>query len=412
MKTWSVLIKPNDVMLNMMSDSLSIYDQALYFQRQEFFKARDTGCKLNALTFGELYNLTKETDAFKKSKLDHVLKSAAIRKANDSWSSYIKARIAYKNDPDKFSGEPSLPRYLYRRKKYTNVYIDKTRLRYKDITKENEFRLPCTQVKIQFPPQIRRDQIRQVVLQYYYGKVKVNIIYDEDAKEMNQLNMDSAMGIDIGVNNLCAITVNDKDLSYVVKGGPLKSINQYYNKKLTKIQSMLEKCNNGKTSKKRNRLSLKRTNKINDYMHNASRMIINICIDNNIGHIIIGHNDNWKQKINMGDKNNQNFVQIPFNNLIDMIRYKGVEYGILVETIEESYTSKCDHLVMESMEHHDKYDGKRIKRGQFKSSTGKIINADVNGSIGILRKAKAITDAQIMHLRDRGDVVSPAVLRK
>ena len=113
----------------------------------------------------------------------------------------------------------------------------------------------------------------------------------------------------------------------------------------------------------------------------------------------------------MSKTNNQNFVQIPFNTLINQLQYKSQEYtDLCVNIVEESYTSKCDHLVLEEMKHHDKYAGKRIKRGLFKSSTGKVLNADINGAIGILRKGNAITDEQLMLLRDRGDVVSPLVL--
>ncbi|WP_298408670.1 IS200/IS605 family accessory protein TnpB-related protein, partial [Ferroplasma sp.] len=108
---------------------------------------------------------------------------------------------------------------------------------------------------------------------------------------------------------------------------------------------------------------------------------------NNIDTIVIGHNELWKQNVNIGKKNNQNFVQIPFNRLISMIKYKAEEYGIDVILQEESYTSKCSFLDNESIEKHDKYPGKRIKRGLFKSAKGILINADINGSYNIIKKA-------------------------
>ena len=74
---------------------------------------------------------------------------------------------------------------------------------------------------------------------------------------------------------------------------------------------------------------------------------------------------------------------------------------------EESYTSKIDHLALEEMKKQESYLGKRLKRGLFKSSCGKILNADINGAIGIMRKKNAISDVQLMNLRDRGDVVAP-----
>jgi putative transposase len=127
---------------------------------------------------------------------------------------------------------------------------------------------------------------------------------------------------------------------------------------------------------------------------------------------VIGKNDGWKQNINLGRRNNQNFVNIPFSKFIQMIGYKAQEIEIEVILTEESYTSKCDHLAGEEMEHQEKYLGRRIKRGRFKSSIGKILNADINGAIGILRKKKEISDAQLLGLRNRGDVVSPKKLFK
>lgn len=133
-------------------------------------------------------------------------------------------------------------------------------------------------------------------------------------------------------------------------------------------------------------LELKRKNKIEDYMHKASKDIIVYCITNNIGTIVIGHNKEWKQNSNIGKCNNQKFVQIPFNNFIQKIQYKCENMSINCIITEESYTSKIDHSVLEQMTHQENYIGKRIKRGLFKQSSGKVLNADLNGAIGILRK--------------------------
>ena len=129
-------------------------------------------------------------------------------------------------------------------------------------------------------------------------------------------------------------------------------------------------------------------------------------IDNRIGTVIIGHNDGWKQNINLKDRTNQNFVMIPFNKLIEQIQYKAEKYGIKVIIKEESYTSKCDHFAHEEMKHHEKYLGKRKKRGLFYSSTGIKINADVNGAIGIMRKV--IQDAE--RSLDRGLMLNPFII--
>ena len=152
-RSWNTIIKSNDIILKMMSDALAIYDQALYYQRQSYFSSKEEG-KIKTHGFVELYNIVKETSVFKETDLDHVVKSDPIRQVCKNWTSFIKATVSFKNAPSKFLGRPKMPNYLYKRKKYVNVCIDKTRLRYKNC-KNNEFRIPCTQVKIKFPPQIK-----------------------------------------------------------------------------------------------------------------------------------------------------------------------------------------------------------------------------------------------------------------
>jgi putative transposase len=132
-----------------------------------------------------------------------------------------------------------------------------------------------------------------------------------------------------------------------------------------------------------------------DAMHKISRFIIDWCIEHDVGTLVIGHNDNWKQKVNIGKRNNQNFVSIPYYLLINDLDYKGEEVGINVIEQEEAHTSKCSFLDGESIEHHEKYAGKRIekyagkriKRGIFRSAKGILINADVQGALNIIKKA-------------------------
>ncbi len=140
-------------------------------------------------------------------------------------------------------------------------------------------------------------------------------------------------------------------------------------------------------TKRIQKLHLKRNNKINTIFHRISKNVIEYCIQNNIGTIVIGYNNGWKQKINIGKKNNQNFVQIPLLKLVKQIEYKAQLKGISVLTIDEAYTSKCSFLDKESIEKHETYVGKRIKRGLFRTSNGTIINADVNAGYNIMKKA-------------------------
>ena len=218
------------------------------------------------------------------------------------------------------------------------------------------------------------------------------IVYNKETKDEN-LNSEKAIGIDIGINNLCTITSNDGKICNIINGRPLKSINQFYNKSLARIKSMNNK-KNIKTSKRIKRLNFKRQCKIDDYLHKASRKVVEIMSRNKIKYCFIGHNDGWKQECNIGKTNTQNFVQIPHNRLYNLIQYKAEAEGIQVILQEESYTSKASYLDKDAIptynpeEENKKYSfsGKRIHRGLYNSADGTLLNADVNGAANIYRK--------------------------
>ena len=159
------------------------------------------------------------------------------------------------------------------------------------------------------------------------------------------------------------------------------------------------------TSKRIEKLTHKRNMKVSDYLHKTSAVIRDYCVKHRIGTLIIGKNNGWKREVEIGKINNQKFVSIPYDKLVQQLQYKLGDIGIKVILQEESYTSKIDHLAFESMEHHATYMGKRVKRGLFQSSTGKLLSADVNGAIGILRKV--IGDDLLCKLFDRGVVLTP-----
>jgi len=192
--------------------------------------------------------------------------------------------------------------------------------------------------------------------------------------------------IDLGIANLATLTFFD-DKPIIFNGKPVKSINQYYNKKLAELKSKQSMSKSPyRNTNRMNALTSKRYNKIKDYMHKTSREIVNQLVSHNVTNLIIGYNKGWKQDTNLGKVNNQKFVQIPFLMFINMLMYKCELAGIRCETIQESHTSKCSFLDHEEICHHDKYLGRRIHRGLFKSATGQVINADINGSLNIMRR--------------------------
>ena len=214
------------------------------------------------------------------------------------------------------------------------------------------------------------------------------LLDERDKKDINPkpLNKNNIIAIDLGVRNLIT-TVNNNGLKpFVIKGGVVKSINQYYNKERARIQSTYDR-QGIKTGKTMQKLTIKRNKKINDYFHKISRRIVEYCVLNDIGTVVIGYNPSWNQNCQIGKRNTQNFVTIPYYKLIQHLDYKAAEQGITVIRQEESYSSKCSFLDDEPIEHHCKYLGQRMTRGLFKSQKGTIINADVNGAYNILKKA-------------------------
>ncbi|MGL5077312.1 MAG: RNA-guided endonuclease InsQ/TnpB family protein, partial [Waterburya sp.] len=219
----------------------------------------------------------------------------------------------------------------------------------------------------------------------------IEIVYEVEAEKIEAT--DNYAGIDIGLNNLATIVTNTGSKPVIINGRPLKAINQYYNKRKAELQSKLPFYVNGKGEKKQHksskairRLTEKRNRKIKDYMHKASRKVVNYMQENNISTVVVGQNNGWKQEINIGRKNNQSFTAIPHATFVNMCHYKHSLSGIEQRVREESYTSKCSFLDDEPVMKHEKYLGRRIKRGLFKTKDGFIWNSDCNGSANILKK--------------------------
>jgi putative transposase len=216
----------------------------------------------------------------------------------------------------------------------------------------------------------------------------VEIVYEKEIVDRQETKQERIMGIDIGVRNIVTIGDNISKDGIAVRGGVLKSINQFFNKEYSRLKSVSDRqIGNRHLTRKEKDLFMKRNRKLKDIMHKLSRAVVNYALSVKIDTIVIGHNNGWKQDAGMGRVNNQNFVQIPFNTLIQQIRYKAEEVGISVVVHEEGHTSKVSFLDGESIEHHDAYMGKRIKRGVYRSSNGTLIRADINAVYNIITKA-------------------------
>lgn len=313
-----------------------------------------------------------------------------------NWKSFFKSIKDWSKNKTKYLSKPKLPKY--KDKEGRNIVI----FTYADSRIKGEYLYVNSKANLEpIKTKVTKETFQQVRLIPKSNCYIVEIVYKTEDNNLN-LTKNNYLSIDLGIDNFATCYNSHENKSFIVKGEIIKSINQYYNKKKAKLMSYIKDVG---TSNRIKRLELKRQNKIEYFMHVASKTIINYCIQHNIGTLVIGHNTNWKQNSNIGRVNNQKFVNIPFNNFINKLKYKCENVGITFILTEESYTSKIDHSVLETMEHHEKYLGTRIKRGLFRQSNGKVLNADLNGAIGILRKV--IDESEFKQIIDRGFVINP-----
>ena len=219
----------------------------------------------------------------------------------------------------------------------------------------------------------------------------VEVVYRKQVEFSMPKQHTKVAAIDLGISNLATLTFSDGSQPTIYDGKKLKSINQFYNKSIAQVRSLLPLTTlpNGKKvqlkSKKLKRMNDKRNNRIDTYIHTLSKRIVEQLVASQTTCLCVGYNPMWQQGSRLGVANNQHFVNIPFAKLIHCIKYKCEERGILVSLTEESYTSKCSFLDNETVGKHEVYKGKRTKRGVFRSECGNI-NADVNGSYNIMCK--------------------------
>jgi putative transposase len=366
--------------------SKNLYNYVNYLIREEYIKNKKFLSEYKMV--GEL---AKENQTDFRS-LPAQTSCQIIKVIFKNWKSYFKAIRDWSKNAHKYKIKPNFPGYKHKING-RNIVI---------FTGQNKGRLKDGYIN--FPKMVnllkiktKTNNVKQVIIVPQQSCFVVEIIYKREAKKVKDLKKKLYVGLDMGVNNLTTLVTNSVDIEpMLVNGRIIKSMNQFYNQKQALLQGFIKRG----TSNRLKLLVFKRNKKVDDYLHKASRLIINYCIKYKIGNIVIGKNDNWKQGLNMRKVNNQNFAYIPHARFIKMIQYKAEEVGINVILTEESYTSKCDALALEPLKHQEHYLGSRVERGLFKSSIDKYINADINGALNILRKV--IGDRFIKPLIDRG----------
>ena len=306
-----------------------------------------------------------------------------------NWNAFFASIKDYRQHPEKYNGKPHIPGYARNRVKEV-IFSNQD-----CVIKERKcLKFPKTKLQLNIGKLGCTDgQLMQVRVVPSHGQYVVEMIfaYPMEKKEAVQ---EHVLAIDLGVDNLATIVTTAGAKPIIVKGKIVKAINQYYNKMKAYYTSILrqgkELREGAYTSRRLERLHLKRHRRIKDIFHKVSHHIVMLAVEHNIGTIVIGHNDGWKQAPGIGRRNNQSFSHIPHQMLIEMIKYKATEQGIVVILTEEAYTSKASFLDLDPLPSYGEkgtwtFSGKRMYRGLYKTTKG-LVHADVNGAANIMRK--------------------------
>ncbi|MBV9689635.1 MAG: transposase [Ktedonobacteraceae bacterium] len=356
----------------------NLYNLALYEVRQSFLHE---GIYLDNV---QVYHRVKHTEAYQA--LPRKVSNDILRQLHKNWVAFFEEGKAYKQDPSTFTGRPKPPKYKDKTNGRFLLTYDQQAISKKALKRGM---LAPSGLGIEVPTeQTAVKQARIVPRSRFYV---VEVVY-ERKEQAPRGDPDLHASIDLGVDNLAAITSNKAGfVPRLVNGRPMKSTNQWYNKRRAELQS---KLGHPGTTARMERLTTKRNRRINQYMHTASKRIIELLGEEGIGTLIVGKNPLWKHKVEMGKRNNQTFVQIPHARFIDLLRYKAELAGIRFLEQEESYTSKASFFDLDEIPTYDPkrteqphFSGKREHRGLYRAANVRRINADVHGSMNIGRKA-------------------------
>lgn len=349
--------------------SKNLYNATLYHIRQYYFASKQF---LNYQAVNKIFVDSNNPDyrALPAKVAKHT--QMLVDRNFNSFFGLLKLKAQGKyNKPIK------IPNYLKKTGRQV-VHYEKGAISFKA---QGFIKLSKTNIKIK--TKLTKEAVQFVRLVSRNNYIAVEIGYN--VKEPEQKLNNNVLAIDIGVNNIASFVTTDGD-KCLINGRQLKYINHNYNKAVADAKSKLKITHNQNSSKYISQIINKRNNRINDYLHKITTYIVNHAVSKDIGTIVVGYNKEWKQDTNLGKVNNQNFVNIPFYRLINLLEYKCRLKGIKFQTITESYTSKCSFVDDEEIKKHTTYSGKRINRELFRTKNGLIINADINGAYNILKK--------------------------
>ena len=343
-----------------------------------------------------------------------------LKQLAQDWKSFFNSIKDYKKNPKKYKGQPRPPKFKYLDRNPSEIIFTNLAVRVRknnlllSLSKEIKSKFQVDSLKFKLPSVVQSlinlDNLQQVRIKKENLSGDWFLIIIHKVAETENASGDNVMAIDLGLDNLATITLKDNPEGYIIDGKVIKSENRYYNRKITRLQKIRMKqvgSKHFKDTKQIKSLRLKRKNFVADYLHKASKKIVELATKNNVSTIVIGDIAEIKQN----NKHNKHFVSIPIQRLKDLIEYKAKLEGIKVVFVNEAYTSGCSAIDEESLSKTDYDKSRRIKRGLFKTGN-KVINADVNGSLNIMRKhLKNGTPKMVKQIRDMGEVDTPERLR-
>lgn len=379
------LIKQNNSYYPMFFDfahkSKNLYNHANYLVRNEFIKNDKW------LRYGEMDKILKADLEFDDYKQMPTAQSAQqiLRLLEKDWKSFFTAIKDWSKNKDKYLGRPKLPRYKSKDGKHILILTNQNVK-----LKKDTLVFPKTFNGFTLRPQfINKDNFvsfQQVRFLPNYNSFTIELVYNIEVPDAALPDNGRYLSVDIGLDNLATVVNNVGLKPVVINGKGLKSMNKYYNKQISHYRELAKRINNRDYTNRMNRLTCKRNHKIDNYMHKASKFLIDYAIANNFNTIVIGNNKGWKQESSMNKQVNQSFVGIPHMKFIEMVQYKAQNVGLNVVLTEESYTSGTSFLDNEEPIKANYNKSRRVKRGLFVSNNGIKINADVNGAYQIMKK--------------------------
>ena len=361
--------------------SKNLYNHANFLARNEFVKNNKW------LRYGEMDKILKADLKFDDYKQMPTAQAAqqTLRLLEKDWQSFFNATKDWSKNKDKYLGRPKLPKYKAKDGKHILILTNQN-VKLKDEVLHFPKSFCGFTVKPQFVKNENFVSFQQVRFIPNYKSFVIELVYNIEVSDAILCDNGSYLSVDIGLDNLATVVNNVGLKPIVINGKGLKSINKYYNKLLSHYREVAKRMNNRDYTNKMDFLTNKRNNKIDDYMHKASKFLIDYAIANNFNTIVIGNNKEWKQKSSMSKKVNQLFVGIPHMRFIQKVQYKAQNVGLNIILTEESYTSGTSFLDNEMPIKANYNKSRRVLRGLFVSNNAIRINADVNGAYQIMRK--------------------------